>query len=304
MKILFVYAHPSPHSLNATLKTYAIAVLEREGHELQVSDLYAMKWKAVADAEDFPERDSSLPLEYMTASGEAYENGTQAKDIAAEQEKLRWADAVVFQFPVWWFGLPAILKGWVDRVFAFKFAYGYKNAGNAYRYGEGVMEGKRALLSVTAGGPEIDYGARGINGPLEQLLFPITHGTLFFPGMDVLPTFAVYDTSKMDEAAVEAAKQPWNSDWFACSWMIRFLSGGKIKEAIPTSTPSLPTSSQGLPGYRFISRRGWEAPQRKIAELPPGLEPLGTLLIFLAKARQNKPSPATCGYYSLAVNKK
>jgi NAD(P)H dehydrogenase (quinone) len=207
MKILFVYAHPSPHSLNATLKTYAIAVLEREGHELQVSDLYAMKWKAVADAEDFPERDSSLPLEYMTASGEAYENGTQAKDIAAEQEKLRWADAVVFQFPVWWFGLPAILKGWVDRVFAFKFAYGYKDAGNAYRYGEGVMEGKRALLSVTAGGPEIDYGARGINGPLEQLLFPITHGTLFFPGMDVLPTFAVYDTSKMDEAAVEAAKQ-------------------------------------------------------------------------------------------------
>ncbi len=207
MKIFLVYAHPNPHSLNATLKDHAIAVLEREGHEVRISDLYAMKWKAVADADDFPERDKSLPLEYMTASGEAYEAGTQAEDITAEQEKLKWADAVVFQFPLWWFGLPAILKGWVERVFALKFAYGYKNAGNTYRYGDGSMAGKRALLSVTVGGPEVDYGPRGINGPLEQLLFPVTHGTLFFPGTSVLPTFAVFGTVKMDEAAVDAAKR-------------------------------------------------------------------------------------------------
>jgi len=126
MKVFLIYAHPNPHSLNAKLKDCAIAALQRAGHEVRVSDLYAMKWKAVADADDFPERDQSLPLEYMTASGEAYQNGTQAKDIAAEQEKLLWADAVVFQFPVWWFGFPAILKVWFDRVFAYKFAYGYK----------------------------------------------------------------------------------------------------------------------------------------------------------------------------------
>jgi NAD(P)H dehydrogenase (quinone) len=207
MKVFFVYAHPNPNSLNATLRDHAIGALQRAGHEVRISDLYAMKWKAVADADDFPERDKSLPLEYMTASGEAYENGTQAKDIAAELEKLRWADAVIFQFPVWWFGFPAILKGWVDRVFAYKFAYGYKDAGNTYRYGDGALEGKRALLSVTVGGPETDYGPRGINGPLEHLLFPITHGTLFFPGIDVLPTFAVYGTARIDEARVEDAKR-------------------------------------------------------------------------------------------------
>lgn len=206
MKIFFVYAHPNPHSLNAKLKDHAVEVLQRAGHEVKVSDLYAMKWKAVADADDFPERDKSLPLEYMTASGEAYGNGAQAKEIAAEQEKLLWADAVIFQFPIWWFGCPAILKGWIDRVFAYKFAYGYKDAGNTYRYGAGALAGKRALLSVTVGGPEADYGPRGINGPLEHLLFPITHGTLFFPGLDVLPTFAVYGTGKIDEAGVEAAK--------------------------------------------------------------------------------------------------
>jgi len=97
-----------------------------------------MKWKAVADVDDFPEYDKSQPLEYMTASGEAYERGALSGDIAAEQAKLEWADAVVFQFPVRWFGFPAILKGWVDRIFTFKFAYGYKNSGNTYRYGHGA----------------------------------------------------------------------------------------------------------------------------------------------------------------------
>jgi NAD(P)H dehydrogenase (quinone) len=207
MKVFLVYAHPKPNSLNAKLKDHAIEALQRAGHELQVTDLYAMKWKAVADADDFPERDKSLPLEYMTASGEAYQNGTLAKDIAAEQEKLLWADAVIFQFPIWWFGFPAILKGWVDRVFTYKFAYGYKDAGNTHRYGEGALAGKRALLSVTIGGPEVDYGPRGINGPLEHLLFPITHGTLFFAGMDVLPTFAVYSAVRVDDAGIEIAQR-------------------------------------------------------------------------------------------------
>jgi NAD(P)H dehydrogenase (quinone) len=206
MKVFLVYAHPNPHSLNAALRDHAIEVLQREGHEVRVSDLYAMQWKAVADAGDFPERDQSLPLDYVIASGEAYEDGTQSTDIADEQEKLKWADAVIFQFPLWWFGVPAILKGWFDRVFAYKFAYGYRNAGNTYRYGDGALRGKRALLSVTTGGPAIDYGPRGINGQMDQLLFPITHGTLFFPGIAVLPTFAVYGVTHFGQADVEAAK--------------------------------------------------------------------------------------------------
>jgi len=102
---------------------------------------------------------------------------------------------------------PAILKGWVDRVFAYGLAYGYKGAGNRYRYGEGGLAGKRALLSVTAGGPEADYGPRGINGPLEELLFPITHGTLFFAGIAVLPTFAIYDAGRIDQLGIEEAQR-------------------------------------------------------------------------------------------------
>ena len=71
---------------------------DEQASEIRVSDLYAMNWKAIADVDDFPQRNKSLPLEYMTASGEAYKNGTQARDTVAEQEKLLWADAVALQF--------------------------------------------------------------------------------------------------------------------------------------------------------------------------------------------------------------
>lgn len=61
------------------------------------------------------------------------------------------------------------------------------------------MSGKRAMLMVTTGGWDSHYGPRGINGPMEDLLFPINHGVLHYPGFDVLPPFLVYRTSKVDE---------------------------------------------------------------------------------------------------------
>jgi putative NADPH-quinone reductase len=151
-------------------------------------------WKAVYDEHDFPDRLDRERLSFVAESGHAFGTGTQPDDVRAEQAKLLAADAVVFQFPLWWFGMPAIMKGWIERLFAFGLAYGWRGAGNRYRYGEGGLAGKRASLSVTAGGPAADYGPRGINGPLDDLLFPITHGTLFFAGMEVLPTYAVYGT--------------------------------------------------------------------------------------------------------------
>jgi NAD(P)H dehydrogenase (quinone) len=208
-KILIVYAHPEPTSLTRHLVAVAVQTLQRQGHEVLLSDLYGMQWKAVFDEHDFPSRADPERLSLVTESGHSYSSGQQAMDIASEQRKLLVADAVILQFPLWWFGMPAILKGWVDRVFAYGLAYGFKDAGNRYRYGDGGFKGKRALLSVTIGGPAEDYSARGINGPLEQVLFPITHGTLFFPGMDVLPTYAVYGTGHITAESVAAAKAAW-----------------------------------------------------------------------------------------------
>lgn len=209
--VLIVYAHPEPTSVTRQLVDVSVRTLRQNGHPVLQSDLYGMGWKAVFDEHDFPHRADPSRLSFISESGHAYLNGLQTPDVTAEQQKLLAADAVIFQFPLWWFGMPAILKGWIDRVFAYGLAYGYKGAGNRYRYGDGGLKGKRALLSVVVGGPAEDYAPRGINGPLEQLLFPMTHGTLFFAGMEVLPTFAVYGSSHLGAQSVAAAKQAWLS---------------------------------------------------------------------------------------------
>ncbi|WP_167474212.1 NAD(P)H-dependent oxidoreductase [Nocardia arthritidis] len=209
MKTLIVYAHPEPRSLNGSLKDLAVATLEQAGHEVRVSDLYEMRWKAVADAGDFGPSASS-PLKVVADSGRAFDTGTLTPDIRAEQEKLLWADTIIFQFPLWWYTMPAILKGWVDRVFTSHFAYGvgeHSDVKYGERYGEGTLAGRRALLSVTVGGPRPHYAERGINGPIDDLLFPIHHGILFYPGIEALPPFVLYGTDRTtDDDFPEIAK--------------------------------------------------------------------------------------------------
>ncbi len=100
MNVLLVYAHPEPTSLNGTLKDFTVQRLQAAGHTVQVSDLYAMRWKAPIDGDDHPERDPQRPFHASLDSREAYANGRQSEDIAAEQDKLRWADTVILQFPL------------------------------------------------------------------------------------------------------------------------------------------------------------------------------------------------------------
>jgi len=211
-RVLIVFAHPEPTSLTRQLVQVAVKTLEGQGHEVIQSDLYGMRWKAVYDENDFPSRANPERLSFILESANAFATGTQTDDVAAEQAKLLSADAVILQFPLWWFGMPAILKGWIERVYAFGFAYGYKDGTNRHRYGEGALQGKRALVSVCTGGPEADYGPRGINGPIDQLLFPLTHGALFYPGMDVLPIHTLYAAAHISTAeAVAAAKAAWRA---------------------------------------------------------------------------------------------
>ncbi|OHX12326.1 hypothetical protein BI347_01500 [Chromobacterium sphagni] len=127
-----------------------------------------MRWKAVLDADDFPDRADPERLCFITESGHAYTSGAQAADVAEEQRKLLAADAVILLFPLWWYGIPAILKGWFERVYAYGFGYGYRGAGNRLRFGDGMLKGKRAMLATMVGGGERDYGPRGINGPCRS----------------------------------------------------------------------------------------------------------------------------------------
>jgi NAD(P)H dehydrogenase (quinone) len=62
------------------------------------------------------------------------------------------------------------------------------------------------MIVTTTGGWESHYAARGINGPIADVLFPIQHGMLFYPGFDVLPPYVVYQTSRMDDARVQSIR--------------------------------------------------------------------------------------------------
>jgi NAD(P)H dehydrogenase (quinone) len=204
MRMLLVFAHPEPRSLNAALRDVAVSELQTQGHEVLVSDLYAQRWKAPIDRADFPLLGPEERLMVPAASGAAFAADALTEDVKAEQEKLLWADVLILQFPLWWFSMPAILKGWVERVYARGFAYGVGEHSERRwgdRYGEGMLAGKRAMLIVTAGGWAEHYSARGINGPIDDLLFPINHGILYYPGYEVLPPFVVYQADRLDNTA-------------------------------------------------------------------------------------------------------
>jgi len=209
MNILLVYAQPEPSSLTHHLVREAEKFLLQKKYTVSHSDLYAMNWKAVMDESDFNNRKNHDRLSFIEESGHAYFTSTLAEDIQAEHEKLHKADVLILIFPLWWYSMPAIMKGWVERVWAYGLAYGYKNAGNRYRYGEGAFLGKRALLAVNIGGPGREYSQSGINGYLEDILFPITHGTLFYTGMAVLPTFAIYNSVNISEEELCDATSQW-----------------------------------------------------------------------------------------------
>lgn len=202
MRVLIVFAHPDNRSLSASLLREAVSELEAQGHEVQVSDLYRQGWKTEVDRADFPNIEDGKRLVVIAESGNAFKTQSLTADVKAEQEKLLWADAVILMFPLWWFSMPAILKGWVERVFAYGFGYGVgEHSARRWgdRYGEGKLEGRRAMLVALAGGWSEHYQPRGVNGSIDELLFPINHGILYYPGFEVLPPFVAYRTDMMDE---------------------------------------------------------------------------------------------------------
>jgi NAD(P)H dehydrogenase (quinone) len=195
MNILIVHAHPEPASFNAALKNCAVETLSKMGHTVTVSDLYAMNFNPVASAKDFTKLSVPDYIKIQTEQVYAFQNDLFSEELKSEMKKFENADLVIFNFPLWWFSLPAILKGWVDRVFAMGFAYG---AGKGV-YENGFYKNKKAMLCFTTGGPEMAYGKNGKNGELETILYHIQHGMFYFTGMQVLDPFIAYSPVRISE---------------------------------------------------------------------------------------------------------
>ncbi|MGQ3028653.1 MAG: NAD(P)H-dependent oxidoreductase, partial [Ferrovibrionaceae bacterium] len=124
MKVLTVFAHPEPQSFGHALLERGTGTLRAAGHEVEVSDLYAMNFNPVATGADFTTRRFPSALQYDREQKQASQDRTFAPDIQTELDKLIWCDLLILQFPLWWFSVPAMMKGWIDRVFVNGTVYG------------------------------------------------------------------------------------------------------------------------------------------------------------------------------------
>jgi NAD(P)H dehydrogenase (quinone) len=197
-RYLFVTAHPEPQSFNHAMTNAATTLLKSRGFEVQHSDLYAMEWQPVSDRRNFTSISNPDYLKQQFEELYATKHETFAPDIAAEMEKLFWCDVLVLQFPLWWFGMPAIMKGWVDRVFAMGKIYGW---GEGFETGK--FQGKRAMVSLTTGSPEHLFRDGELRPSMETLLLPIHQGIFKFTGFEILPPFVAWEVAHISQEARE-----------------------------------------------------------------------------------------------------
>ncbi|MBO8168078.1 MAG: NAD(P)H-dependent oxidoreductase [Thermoanaerobacteraceae bacterium] len=159
MKVLTIFAHPNPKSFNRAVLDTVTGELRKKNAEVRVKDLYAMNFNPILSGSDF---------EQLLA-------GKVPEDIAAEQADVTWADVLIFIYPIWWIGQPAILKGWLDRVFCHGFAYKTTDEGVV-----GLLKGKKALLITTSGSDEAAWKQIGV---MEAIKTVMVTGTLNFSGI-------------------------------------------------------------------------------------------------------------------------
>ncbi len=100
MRVLVIYCHPCPESFNAALRDTTLNALAKAGHDVRLHDLYAENFNPVMSADE--RRGYHTP-------------GDNEIPARREIDDFMWCEALVFVYPTWWFGLPAMLKGWLDR---------------------------------------------------------------------------------------------------------------------------------------------------------------------------------------------
>lgn len=210
MNVFIVYAHHDPNSFAKAMLDRAVERLENQGHEVRVSDLHAMRWKAVADDGDFttprPEGPSNV-TNYQARQKDAVRNGTFSPDILDEHEKLDWANAVLFVFPYYFFNMPAILKGWCERVIVYGLHYDNDHP-TIGAYATGGLRGKRALIGMSSGAPAPPEGS----GPSRhhERIEPMVNGSLNYCGFDVMPPFVAWGVPWVGHERLVGYLEQWD----------------------------------------------------------------------------------------------
>lgn len=163
LKHLVVYCHPDGRSLSSAYKEEVVRLTEQSCNEVIVRDLYNIGFQPVLCEKDI------LLLK----------QGKIPEDIKVEQDYIAWANLITFIYPVWWTGLPAMLKGYIDRVFSTGFAYAVDDKRQIKR----LLTGKNVIIINNMGEA---YEAYEKSGMLNSLRQTCDEGIFAFCGMNVL----------------------------------------------------------------------------------------------------------------------
>lgn len=197
--VLIVLAHPEPTSFNHALAESMAQGLRGAGHQVEISDLWAQNFRADISRDDFREMADPERFHVQGEQAHAARSQSYAQDIVREQARMAKADNLIVQFPLWWSGPPALLKGWFERVLSYGFAYV-----DGARFETGLFKGRRAMLSVTAGGTAQRFSEGGQYGPIGPILMPFQRLALGYLGFEVADPMVFYGVPRTDEATREA----------------------------------------------------------------------------------------------------
>jgi len=180
MRAHIVLAHPERQSFNGTLADASQRALVNAGWDVSMSDLYGDGFDPREGARHYESRADTGRFHAQTEQRFNADQGSLPSDVQREMDQLLESDLLVVHFPLWWFGMPAILKGWMDRVFV----YGAMYRSQA-RYDQGVCAGKRMLACVTTGASADSCAADGREGDTRMHLWPALFPFRYL-GYDVL----------------------------------------------------------------------------------------------------------------------
>jgi NAD(P)H dehydrogenase (quinone) len=148
MKVLVIYAHFNPKSFNHAILESFTKGLKDGGHTYDVVDLYDTKFDPCTKPEDLAQ----------------FAGGQMPRDVLDQQEKVTAADGLVFIFPRYDWTYPAILKGWIQRVFSYGYAYRMSEKGI-----EGLLHPNKALLISTTNAPQEFYEKSGLDDAYKKI---------------------------------------------------------------------------------------------------------------------------------------
>jgi putative NADPH-quinone reductase len=167
MRVLVVYCHPVPDSFCAAVRDAAVGALTARGWDVRLVDLYAEGFDPVLGVDERRHYHDRAPTDPA---------------LAPHIENLKWAEAILFVYPTWWYGLPAMLKGWLDRVWATDVAFKLPADGGRIislvphitRIGVVTTCGATWLISFLMGQPgrkTILRGMRALCAPRSRTLY-------------------------------------------------------------------------------------------------------------------------------------